>query len=267
LKKTIILTIYCIFIFSAVCFAESPIKTNAELGLEVSHIQYREPGTMHDTGNMYGVAGAYKIHADKIVFSLNGRIAYGKVDYNGALMSGEPYTMSGIEDWIIEPRLCIGYDFAASKKVCLTPYVGVGYRYLFDGAGKDPNGYDREANYVYSPIGIDAIVDLKNGWSLGVTAEYDVFWCGIQRSHFEQLYPGDLDETDSDQRKGYGARGSIRIKKQLKAFDLVMEPYIRYWNIAQSDLSIVTAGNVPVGDGWEPKNNSTEYGVKIAASY
>ena len=63
----------------------------------------------------------------------------------------------------------------------LTPYLGAGYRYLFnEGSGRRTTtghfGYDREANYYYSPIGV-AIQSRRNPcitqWLYGAKFEYD----------------------------------------------------------------------------------------------
>lgn len=274
MKKLITLTI-CFVFATAIGFAkpsqetktEPSRKSEAELGFEISHIKYEEPGIMEEEGMMYGIAGLYANHQNKFMSKLDGRFAYGQVDYKGSLFDGTPYTVDSINDYIVEARLSIGYDFAVSKTAFLTPYIGIGYRYLNDDMSADQYGYERESNYLYSPIGIDAIVSFKNGWSIGLIAEYDLFWFGIQRNHFEDIILG-ADVTDNEQREGYGAKGSIRIEKKTKAMDFVIEPFMRYWNIEKSDESPISlGGKYIIGWGYEPANNSTEYGIKFALRF
>jgi len=87
--------------------------------------------------------------------------------------------MNNIDDYILEFRGLAGYDFPVSKASFLTPYAGIGYRYLNDdSSGKVAStgalGYERESNYIYSPIGVKFIADLKKGWSMG--AMVAKFW-------------------------------------------------------------------------------------------
>ena len=55
-----------------------------------------------------------------------GRGAWGKVDYKN---SG---TLDNINDYAVELRGLGGYGFPVFSITVLTPYVGIGYRYLND---------------------------------------------------------------------------------------------------------------------------------------
>jgi hypothetical protein len=142
----------------------------------------------------------------------------------------------------------------------LTPYFGLGYRYLSDEASKDPAGYDRESNYFYSPLGLELTTKLSNGWSIGATVEHDIFWFGKQINHFS-----DMDITN-DQTEGYGIRGSIKLCKEMEKVNLVIEPFVRYWDISKSEESTVVLPGAIMAF-WEPDNTSTEYGVNVAVEF
>jgi len=235
-----------------------------ELGAEISHITYKEPDVMRDKGMMYGIAGSYAYH-ENLMLKAEGRFSYGQVDYKN---SG---TMNNIDDYILEIRGLGGYDFYMFEASTLTLYIGIGYRYLNDdSSGKitstGAGGYERESNYIYSPVGIESVTSLKNGWSVGARGEYDIFWWGKQISHLSDANPnfGDVRNT---QRRGYGLRGSIKLEKNGEKLDFIIEPFIRYWNIAKSNDSDVTYAGVIIGYGYEPKNNSTEIGCKLAAKF
>jgi len=266
MKKVIAVLASFILMAATVSFAEPVRKTVGEIGLEISHIEYKESDFMKEKGIMYGVAAAYEAHANKLMFKLDGRFAYGQVDYSSPV-SG---TSDNIKDYHIETRLALGYDFPVSEKAIITPYFGFGYRYLNDDMTESfstgDKGYLRESNYFYSPIGLDMVVNLEDGWSIGAVAEYDLFWLGVQKSHLEDVGFG-LSTLTNDQKSGWGARGSIKIKKESGKINFVIEPFIRYWDIKNSETTNITYYGFPVGVGYEPANTSTDVGVKLAIQF
>jgi hypothetical protein len=61
------------------------------------------------------------------------------------------------------------------------------------------------------------------------------------------------------QNTGYGLRLSGKVSKKIDAKTSVfIEPFIRYWDIANSDI---------INGYLEPKNNTVEYGAKIGVSF
>jgi len=241
-----------------------PLKAHTwELGTEVSHITYKEPGVMEEKGMMYGIVGSYTYH-DNFMLKADGRFSYGQVDYTG---SG---TMDNIGDYILEFRGVGGYDFSVFTASTLTPYIGIGYRYLNDDfagtTSTGASGYEREQSYFYSPIGIETSTELKNGWSIGAILEYDIFWSGKNKSHFSDASPT-YNDLEFNQDKGYGYRGSIKFQKKGEKLDFVIEPFIRYWNIKQSDQDLLRINGIPYAYYVEPNNNSTEIGCKLAVKF
>lgn len=268
LTKIFVSAVFVLFAGTQGALAEITFpKHEVEVGTEISYIKYEEPDvSVKDTGMMFGIVGSYAYH-DKLMLKLEGKWSYGQVDYDGQLSDGTPYTISGINDYMLEFRGLVGQDFFVSETVAVTPYIGFGYRYLNDDPSFDPAGYERESNYFYSPVGIEAIAQMEDGWSLGGTVEFDIFWAGIQKSHLGDFFAG-LDTLENDQKEGYGVRGSIRIRRQSDGFDFLIEPFIRYWNIAESETTPVTYSGKPIGIvGYEPSNNSIEIGSKIAARF
>jgi len=136
--------------------AEQLEKHTFVLGTEISYIKYVEPSIMEETGMMYGIVGSYAYH-NKLMAKVEGKGSWGQVDYDGKLLDGTKYTLDNINDYMLEFRGLVGYDIRISEWIFLTPYIGFGYRYLNDDASKDPAGYERESNYLYSPIGIEII--------------------------------------------------------------------------------------------------------------
>jgi hypothetical protein len=187
------------------------------------------------------------------------RYALGSVDYTG---SG---TASAQPDWYVEARVLIGKDRAINDAV-LSPYFGLGYRYLFNDArgitSTGAAGYRRESNYIYLPIGIIHRMALNDQAQLESTLEYDHLLAGKQVSQLSDagLGYGDLNNT---QNKGYGLKLSILYKKD----EWAVGPFVHYWNIGKSDTAILFRYGTPVGTGWEPANNTLEFGLKAGLQF
>ncbi len=264
---TCAMVITVILSFSTFSFAQTEsIKSRHtwEIGPEISTIEYKEPDVMSQKGLMYGIGAAYT-YRNGVMIKVAGRYSYGQVDYKN---SG---TINNIDDSIFEIRALGGYDFKISSSFTMTPFIGLGYRYLKDDmAGRisstGAKGYLRESNYYYSPIGIEAVNVFDKGWSAGVILEYDYFWKGTQKSYLSGAIAG-YNDVENSQNSGYGVRGSIIIKKQTDRVFYAIEPFIRYWNIDKSEIKNLTYYGTVIGTAWEPKNESTEIGVKFMIGF
>ncbi|MGE5307530.1 MAG: hypothetical protein ACM3OC_00390 [Deltaproteobacteria bacterium] len=251
-----------------------------EIGISVSNFEYKEPGVMKNTGIMYGLNGAMSTLLGRWYLAIEGNIEGGTVDYT----SVNTGSSNGDTNFLAELRGLGGVELVgpsgnfSGRSWSLIPYTGVGYRYLNnDSAGRLTStghaGYDRESNYIYSPLGIQLTkflgsggIDNPEGWSVGAKGEYDFFWWGRQISHLSDADPffSDLRNT---QTKGYGYRASVFLKKSNPDWDLKIEPYFTYWNIKKSDTSTIYGGGTVWGYGWEPKNTTTEAGVRVSLGF
>jgi hypothetical protein len=265
MKRTLALITCFMFVGLGTIYAE-PLKMHTfELKPEFSYIVYKEPEvTVKERGKMYGLVGSYTYH-NKAMVKVEGRGSVGWVDYSD---SGK---IDNIRDYILEIRGLLGYDLFISESFIITPFVGIGYRYLNDDtSGKISTtgayGYERESNYLYSPIGIGLIANLGKNWFIGGTGEYDYFWWGKQKSHLSDVDPG-LNDISNRQKHGYGLRGSIALQKKGKTVEAEFGPFIRYWNIKESETETLTYYGIPVGYTWEPKNHSTEVGVMLGIKF
>lgn len=242
------------------------LKSGFEIGTELSYITYEEPGLMEDSGFMYGVCGSYTRRED-MMLKLEGKYSYGQVDYTSATTG----SMDSIKDHMVEVRLLSGYDFPFMDIIYITPYTGLGYRYLNDdSSGKTTTtgalGYKRESNYIYSPIGVELSLPPTNDLTVSFIFEYDVFMWGMQKSYLSSAN-SNYNDLENRQREGYGIRSSLPILIKAEYFHIVIEPYVRYWDIEKSDTDTVTYGGIAVGYGYEPKNTSTEWGLKVAVAF
>jgi hypothetical protein len=249
-------------------------RSGIEVGFEVAPTRIRqlEPGTVdmveidraQEAGVMLSAYGSYAFRRQHSVLKLDGRISYGNVQWT--MPPGSPdQHVDDIKNYVFEPRVLFGWDFPLFEKACVTPLAGFGYRHLYDAQGEkqSPWGWtlsDRRSNYLYSPIGAEAIASLGNGWLLGGMAEYDYFWRGWQSDEWGDSNPS-MPTMNAIQNHGSGARGSLRFLKNLGKGDFVFEPFVRYWDIKQSN-----PGSSPYYF-LEPPSKSTEWGARLGVRF
>ena len=243
----------------------TPQRTAWEIGAEIYSFKYEE-SVMEEEGLFLGFNLGYTSRPwlaesqtestpeGGVMFGLEGRFAFGQVDYDGALLDGTPYTIDNIDDYTLETRAILGADQLSSAAMH-TIYTGLGYRYLNDDLSSDPAGYERESNYLYLPLGYQFGAGLDSDWSWAARFEYDIFLWGEQRSHLSDL-SADPPEPDveNEQDEGFGYRVSVRLQREYSSGVLIIEPFFRFWDIEDSDISL----------GWfEPANETTEYGIRF----
>ncbi|MFA5059368.1 MAG: toxin-antitoxin system YwqK family antitoxin [Candidatus Omnitrophota bacterium] len=249
-----------------------------EAGYETSQIVYKEPTVMRQSGYMQGVFFSVT-HRPKYLqiksltyepwlnmFRYDFRYAFGEMYYKGRLSNGTPYNVDDIPDYMIETRLVAGHEFEEFDPAKLALYFGLGYRYLNDDMSIDPAGYERESNYVYIPVGVEYMKPTKDDWWYGGMLEFDGLVGGWQISHVSNVNPGYGDLTNN-QTKGFGGKFSLRLQKKAQDLDFLLEPYYRYWYMADSELTPWLLNGVSIGSGLEPRNHSNEYGVRFIARF
>jgi len=249
-----------IFMFLS-CFSSFPAvaKTDITLGIYASDITYTEPDVMQEKGALKGIVGG-------VIFNRGGafqafEIAYarGEMDYVG---SG---TINDIPDEVFEIRGLFGRHFNLNRDFHLSPYLGLGYRYLNDDSSglvssTGASGYEREQVYFYMPIGLEFKKSSEVlGFKLSSRIEYDYFISGFNRSHLGEI-GGSYENITLNQHDGRGYRVSVGFTKAFKnGSSLTIEPFYRYWHIEDSEITY-DANNT----GWiEPDNNSKEIGIAL----
>ena len=91
----------------------------------------------------------------------------------------------------------------------------------------------------------------SGGWCLGASVEFDLLLIGNQRSHLSDI--GYID-VDNRQNTGYGLRCSIKFEKKGESADFIIEPFFRYWHIADSEVNYGVM---------EPENETNEGGIRL----
>ena len=156
----------------------NPLATRPgwELGGQIAHYRYLEPDFAKLSGNRAGIVVTGTAVSTAGVFSrFDFRESYGRLKYEG---SG---TKDGVPDWILEARVVAGLDWVGHS-VSLSPYLGLGYRYLYNDlrgyTSTGGGGYRRESNYIYAPVGLTARFHLGDRWILAPTFEAEIFTRG-----------------------------------------------------------------------------------------
>ena len=226
-----------------------------EAGGQVSSYRYEEPNFMKLSGGRIGGVGAYTFtFPSRVYLRIDGRASYGLLEY-GSAGSG---TQNDIPDFTTEARIVVGWDYLAGEGVALSPYIGLGYRYLYnDLSGYTSTGavgYERYSHYLYVPVGITLRFRAAERLVIAPTLEYDWFLRGRQESMLSDTGSGNSDATNT-QTDGYGYRAYLMFETRRWS----LGPYMHYWKIKASDLDQIA----PNTFAFEPRNTTREYGVEF----
>lgn len=243
------------------------------LSPEGGYYNFKETN-IEESGLLYGLAGSYTYRnqsilspVPKMMLKVDGRIIFGRVDFNGYLFDDLYYEIKNVKNFISEFRGLVGYDFSIFSDTTITPFTGIGYRYLKDQLQKVHAGYRRVSKYLYTPLGFETKTPLAYGWSAGVKAEYDFFWFGKQTTHLSDL-DSLFGDIDNDQDSGYGLKFSIKIRKEMSDKNYIFEPYVDYWSIDSSDVKPVFHTGVQASKSQQEfENTSLIVGMKVGVEF
>lgn len=239
-----------------------------DIGGSLYYYKYEEPDFAELEGLFYGMNADYTFRGFAVPLAVRGEVdlGWGVLDYS----SNGTGTADSNDNFVIEPRLWVGYDLQAWGGT-VTPYFGIGYRYLENRMGgvvstTGAAGYDRISQYVYSPVGFEWWTPLNADWTGLYAMEFDIFWDGTQKSELSDVARG-LSDLTNDQNQGFGFRTSFRLNGPLLGYQVQIEPFFRYWLVNDSDVSTIRYQGVAVGYGLEPENQTFEAGAKLLIKY
>jgi hypothetical protein len=264
----------------------SSLTHSCFFGIETMRYFYKEPNItqnkfvpeygavwMTETGNFYGFNGSYRMTwKDTLFIQPEGRFLKGKNSYRtGRKERVNGKTKNKIETILYEPRLIAGGIVSLTKKLSLSPYTGIGYRFKSDDSEEvkyidlRPNirrspkvlGYYRKSNYVYVPLGTSAEYVINDSWSLSVKGEYD--WI-VKAWHYSRNrnFIGKKPKTFK-QPNGYGLKSEVSISYLYNKVKFSVSPYLNYWNIRNSKEK--NRGSM------EPYNITWETGLKLGVRF
>jgi len=183
-------------------------------------------------------------------------------DGHGNLVSITPYSYKGDDNYFTDFVFAGGFEAKIKETFSISPYMGLGYRYLEDKGNGSPYSYKREQVYYYLPIGADWTFITAPGWRLAFNTELNVLLRGENTSHGVSG-SGNLNFR---QNSGYGLKFATKIEKDFRRVGVFAEPFYRYWDIKKSDVQYVNDRGIRMGFV-EPKNNTHEFGARIGVSF
>ena len=255
-----------------------------DMGTEFSHMTYHESeGGVTTKGMAYGLFGVYNYRSPQEFFASNLVNVYHvdvHVNYSAVDQTAQ-WVASGINDYIVEPRIWFGKDLMLNSNARVTPYVGVGYRYLTDqmGGHSSANGqdtFDRRQQYLYLPLGTEIAFIPAAGWEMRINGEYDYLIRGWHTSTYSQIPTPDatlkFPDITNKQMNGFGLRGSVDLIKRGDRVNFTLSPYVRYWNVRHSNTvsasnTVPSVGTATIVDSFVPNNTSTEIGARLGVQF
>jgi hypothetical protein len=240
---------------------EPKTETAFDIGLQASYFDYKETDnnpTLKNSGAQYGIGMAYTGALGSNWFTrFEGRA-------DGGMLKFEKYPVSkDVPNYLGEVRAAIGWDLL-SDHFGISPYIGIGYRFLQTNLKAETNGdlrnVKRQGQYLFAPIGLQPRFRLENGHKLVLTAEYDPIIRGWQKDYLSQISESYAD-IQHKQKKGYGLRGEISYETER----FVVGPFFNYWNLRQSSTDCGTgSGATPIETcDFVPHNRTIEYGLNV----
>lgn len=236
-----------------------PRENELEFAIEDYSARYEQPKIYSQNGSLAGYAIEYTHRFPQdIMAGIQAQWSDGK------FKQPPDQGYSGIKDRLWEIRGIIGHDYYLLPKTRLTPYSGVGFRYLEDNSegltaeidGGTILGFKAYSHYTYLPFGADFVYEVNPHFNIKTNLEYDYMVHGWQVDKYG-VYPG-FDTLKVDQNYGNGLRGSLRFNYELKYATLFAELFYRYWQIPKTKL--VEDGGYLLN---EPRNTTQEFGLRL----
>lgn len=282
-KQTI--KIISIFFLLSSLFIPSAFSDKVDLDLAVKggFFNYQEPSAdVEYSGVMSGIQCAYNKAFSNFNFKARTEYMQGQTTYNGhvnmhkvvegSAMTSEvgAYELSyNANLWYTDSAVAISW-WQNKGIFNLTPYVGIGYRYLNTPQRYDIEGdYEREISYLYLPVSFELREDSSEYKSWGFTGEIDILIHGWVKAHTSNISErcGDLSFNQS---LGGGVKLGSYYKRNLLGYDFSVSPFAEMWLLGDSNSDTLTYDGKVMrsADGssynyCEPANITTTLGLKV----
>ncbi len=252
---------------------------------EAVHFDYDQTSGIDVEDYMYGTFGGYTYHDHgfigiPLMFETDVEFATSNdMDTDGwypdySALGRSKYVVGDSDNYLLEVRCLVGYDFSLGKHI-VTPYIGYGYRYwnmdnpdLRDqtvAGNPQVPGFEQETSYHYSPIGVKTVSPINDKWLFKTMFEFDLLWDGKVEKNISDANSAYGDtKCELDFGDGYGFRFAVQLERKItQKISLWLEPYMKYWNIKESDQVGIPGSGLSVV---EPKNDTTCWGIRLGGS-
>jgi hypothetical protein len=257
--------------------AQAQTRGGFEIGAEVFDYAYRERDSgetiVFDDGTIGGFRLGYTQRIGGGLF-LRARLSagFGSVDYRAPDPGGDA-RIRNVDQTIGQLELHLGKDFKIGGASTLTAFAGLGARSLRDGSGgreatDGSLGYDREVNYAYVPVGLEARLPVSKASAILLSAQYNWVVGGDSTSRFSDI-DSELPDVELELDRGHGFEASAAFQTKVGSHALSFGPFVRHWKIGRSESFIVANTDDPADqlEFYEPKNRTTELGLRLTFGF
>ena len=263
--------LYIICLYTIIIFPSKTIVTAAEFTINLKSYSYEEVDSanqffMSDKSSFpffgFGVRewdlGAFGDRDSSSLWKLLYTIEYseGRVNYtsNGTGTMVKDYYRGRLETYLSK-------EIYVNKKRA-RPYIGLGYRQLFDNSANQVTstgaiGYNRISQYYFLPLGM--IWYINDSWSL--KSQYNYLLQGKQTSYVKDAIPATYNVNPVN-TQSIGGGLDFTLNKKLTS-NWYYYGFIRHWDLGASDAVSCSASSNCV----EPKNSTNEIGVGISFTF
>ena len=153
--------------------------------------------------------------------------------------------------------------YAAYRFRAFAPFLGLGYRWLYDDSGgrltsTGFSSYDRQSQYLYLPVG--GIYRFTDDFK--VKAQYNYLLYGRQTSFLSDIEG--FSDIENDQNNGWG----VDITFDYRPFARVgFYTFFRYWDVDDSETTVGFISGSAAFTAFEPENQTVEAGVGISYKF
>jgi hypothetical protein len=188
------------------------LTTQAEsrISIGLSNYDYHEPSLDVRISGLRGGIGYYgtKPLAENFFGLLAVDYRFGSLEWTASDSSGGSGGQAkGIPDYYVEGKIAVGRDFTFDSFV-LSPYIGLGYRRLFNEFSSASSGYDRIQEYFYLPVGLIHRFGLGSHGLLETTVEGNFLLAGYHKAEFSD-FNSNWEDANFEQESGYGIKAHM----------------------------------------------------------
>jgi len=260
-------SLFITLLFSINIMYASSIISNKnifDIALSSGSYKYKESNHMKIYGISYNLDLNYIYTFDnQFQFIFQSSLgAIPKAKYDGHNSLHEPVKISGEQNYygIISTR--VGYILNFYSNIKFIPFIGIGYQYLNN--SNKPEFYNkhvRQQTYIYLPVGTNISCSNHTNWIIQFNLEINPLLYGQQKSIITSRQTGISETFKFNQNIGFGLNSSILFGKVYDKWGWLIGPYIKCWNIKQSDAGGIddrTGKNIV-----EPDNTTIDFGLKL----
>jgi len=250
--------------------ASAQTRGGFEVGPTLADYSYREEidgeTIARDDGLMYGLTVGYTETLSSGWFlRLQAQGLSGDLDYEDD--DGE--RLENVSQTTGRAEFHLGRDFAVGRGR-LTPFVGIGHRSLEDESGGRVTqggleGYNRDVEYRFVPVGVDAALPIGGSTQLLVSAQVNFLAGGSATSRFSDVDP-DFPDLKLKLRGGHGLRFSALVQVPLGRSAVRFGPVFETWKVERSQSETFSDGGESL-EFFEPANRTTMFGGMVSFAF